>query len=60
MREIHAILLSGGRGSGKLPGEFRRSQNWIGGTKPSNTIFVPPTVEHMHQCLHDLEIFLHD
>jgi Fic family protein len=58
--EIHSILLSGGRGAGKLPGEFRRSQNWIGGTRPGNALFVPPPVDHLHQCLSDFEFFLHD
>src|SRR6266851_6277055 len=42
IREMHAILLRGGRGSNKTPGEFRRSQNWIGGTRPGNALFVPP------------------
>lgn len=60
LREIHAILLSGGRGSRKQPGEFRRSQNWIGGTRPGNALFVPPPVDHLNQCLSDFENFLHD
>lgn len=60
LREIHAILLAGGRGTGKLPGEFRNSQNWIGGTRPGNALFVPPPVEYMQDCLSDLEFFLHD
>lgn len=42
IREIHAILLGEGRGKEKAPGEFRRSQNWIGGTRPGNAAFVPP------------------
>jgi Fic family protein len=42
LRETHEILLSRGRGAGKSPGEFRRSQNWIGGTRPGNARFVPP------------------
>lgn len=42
LREIHGVLLSGGRGSAKQPGEFRRTQNWIGGTRPGNAVFVPP------------------
>jgi Fic family protein len=58
--EIHAVLLSGGRGAGMLPGEFRRSQNWIGGTRPGNALFVPPPVEPMQQCLYELEEFLHN
>ena len=60
IREIHSVLLSGGRGSGKLPGEFRRSQNWIGGTRPGNAMYVPPPVDHLDQCLSDWEKFLHD
>lgn len=60
LREIHHVLLSGSRGSGKLPGEFRRSQNWIGGTRPGNALFVPPPIDHLNQCLSDFENFLHD
>ncbi len=60
LKEIHGVLLSGGRGSGKLPGEFRRSQNWIGGTRPSNALFVPPPVDYLNDCLGDFENFLHD
>jgi Fic family protein len=60
LREIHKVLLTGGRGSAKLPGEFRRSQNWIGGTRPGNALFVPPPVDHLNQCLSDFESFLHD
>ncbi|MBM3894636.1 Fic family protein [Candidatus Dependentiae bacterium] len=59
LREIHAILLSGSRGSGKLPGEFRRSQNWIGGSRPGNARFVPPPPAEMLDCLSDFEKFLH-
>ncbi|MEI8054995.1 MAG: Fic family protein [bacterium] len=59
LREIHSVLLSGGRGSGKLPGEFRRSQNWIGGTRPGNALFVPPPVDKLNQCLANFENFLH-
>ncbi|HJD63177.1 MAG TPA: hypothetical protein LFW14_06495 [Rickettsia endosymbiont of Degeeriella rufa] len=51
LREIHNILLSGGRGSKKLPGKFRRSQNWIGGTRPGNALFVPPPVDYLNDCL---------
>jgi len=60
LREIHGILLSGSRGSTKLPGEFRRSQNWIGGTRPGNALFVPPPIEYLNECLTDFEKFLHD
>lgn len=60
LKEMHAILLSGGRGATKLPGEFRRIQNWIGGTRPANALFVPPPVDYLSECLNDFEIFLHD
>lgn len=60
LKEMHAILLAGGRGSSKLPGEFRQSQNWIGGTRPGNALFVPPPVENLPDCLSNLEKFLHD
>ena len=60
IREMHDVLLSAGRGSGKQPGEFRRSQNWIGGTRPGNARFVPPPPEKVMECLGDLETFLHE
>jgi Fic family protein len=60
VREIHAVLLSRGRGSGKDPGEFRRSQNWIGGTRPGNATFVPPPPQSVSDCMSALERFLHD
>jgi len=60
IREIHTILLRGGRGANKTPGEFRRSQNWIGGTRPGNASFVPPPPQQMMQCLDTFERFLHD
>jgi len=60
IREIHAILLRGGRGANKTRGEFRRSQNWIGGSRPGNASFVPPPPEQMMQCLDSFERFLHD
>lgn len=59
IREIHEILLSGSRGSTKQPGEFRRSQNWIGGTRPGNALFVPPPPEKVLDCMSDLEKFIH-
>lgn len=59
-REIHGVLLNRGRGSGLTPGEFRRSQNWIGGTRPGNAAFVPPPAEHVLECMSNLERFLHD
>lgn len=60
IREIHEVLLSRGRGSGKEPGEFRRSQNWIGGTRPGNASFVPPPPRNVAACMSALEKFLHD
>lgn len=59
LRETHAVLLSRGRGSGKLPGEFRRSQNWIGGTRPGNAAFVPAPHTAVAGAIGDLERFLH-
>jgi len=59
-REMHAILLSRGRGSERSPGEFRRSQNWIGGTRPGNAHFVPPPPQLVEDCMAALELFLHD
>lgn len=58
--EVHAILLRGGRGKNKQPGEFRRSQNWIGGTRPGNALFVPPPPNQVMECLGNLELYLHD
>lgn len=59
IREMHAILLSDGRGSNKQPGEFRTSQNWIGGTRPGNATFVPPPPERLIDCLDAFEKYLH-
>jgi Fic family protein len=59
IREIHGVLLSRGRGSGKSPGEFRRSQNWIGGTRPGNAHFVPPPHPAVEDCMAGLERFVH-
>ena len=59
IREIHGVLLSRGRGSGKDPGKFRRSQNWIGGTRPGNAHFVPPPHTAVEDCMAALERFLH-
>ncbi len=60
IREVHEILLSQERGNGKQPGEFRRSQNWIGGSRPGNAVFVPPPPEMLAECLNQFELFLHD
>ncbi|MBI5832397.1 MAG: Fic family protein [Armatimonadetes bacterium] len=58
--EVHARLLARGRGADKQPGEFRRSQNWIGGTRPGNAAFVPPPPGEIARCMADLERFIHD
>lgn len=60
IREVHEILLSKGRGRDKDPGEFRRSQNWIQGTRPGNALYVPPPPDRIPEAMGDLEKFLHD
>lgn len=60
LREIHAVLMKDARGGDKTPGEFRTSQNWIGGTHPGNAAYVPPPPHEMLQALDNLEKFLHD
>jgi len=60
IREIHEKLMNNARGGNKMPGEFRNSQNWIGGTRPGNARFVPPPPEDLMECLGDFEKFLHD
>lgn len=57
--DAHRLLLDGARGTGKQPGELRRSQNWIGGTRPGNAVFVPPPADHVANLLGDLERFIH-
>jgi Fic family protein len=59
LREMHEILLATGRGAQKTPGEFRQSQNWIGGTRPGNAALVPPPPQDVQHCMGDLEKFLH-
>jgi Fic family protein len=59
IREIHAALLADGRGSDKQPGEFRTSQNWIGGSRTGNATYVPPPHTVALDCLSDLEKFIH-
>ena len=59
LREMHAKLMARGRGSEKAPGEFRRSQNWIGGTRPGNAQFVPPPPQQVELCMAALESFIH-
>jgi Fic family protein len=60
IKEVHAILLVRGRGSNQTPGEFRRTQNWIGGTRPGNAAFVPPPADRVLECMGELELFLHN
>ena len=60
IREIHGVLMKGARGGHQAAGEFRRTQNWVGGTRPGNARFVPPPPHEMHAALDNLERFLHD
>ena len=60
LKQIHDLLLKKGRGSKKEPGEFRRSQNWVGGTRPGHALFVPPPPDQVLECLGALEKFLHN
>jgi Fic family protein len=60
LREVHARLMAGVRGGDKAPGEFRRSQNWLGGTRPGNARFVPPPAPEVLPAMSELEKFLHD
>lgn len=58
IKELHAELLRRGRGATKMPGEFRQSQNWIGGTHPGNAVYVPPPPQDLMDCLGALELFI--
>ncbi len=60
IKEIHKCLMSKGRGSASQPGEFRTSQNWIGGSRPGNAKFVPPPPDRLMECLGSFEKFFHD
>lgn len=60
LREMHAVLMDHPRGKSKTPGEFRRSQVWVGGTRPGNAAFVPPPPQELAHCLSAFEHFLHD
>ena len=60
LREVHGVLLAKGRGSEKQPGEFRTTQNWIGGSRPGNALFVPPPPDQVVECMGALENFLHN
>lgn len=58
IKELHAELLRRGRGSTKMPGAFRQSQNWIGGTRPGNAVYVPPPPHELMACMGALELFI--
>jgi Fic family protein len=60
LRQTHATLLQGVRGRHKQPGEFRKSQNWIGGSSLNDATFIPPHHEGLDALMSDLELFLHD
>ncbi len=60
IKEVHGVLLAKGRGSDKNPGEFRRNQNWIGGTRPGNALYVPPPPDQVAETMSSFEKFLHD
>jgi Fic family protein len=60
IREIHGVLLKQGRGAERQPGEFRRTQNWVGGSRPGNAIFVPPPADRVVECMGALERWLND
>lgn len=60
IRELHRILLQGVRGEHKTPGEFRKTQNWVGGSKPSNAVYVPPSIIDMGSLLSDFELFINN
>jgi len=59
IKQTHKILLKGVRGKHKLPGEFRRSQNWIGGASISDALFIPPTFDSVDDYMSDIEKFAH-
>jgi Fic family protein len=60
LREVHEVLMGHGRGAKLTPGQFRRTQVWIGGTRPGNAVFVPPPANELDDCLKHFERFLHD
>jgi len=60
IKEVHKVLLAKGRGSDTMPGEFRRTQNWLGGTRPGNTHFVPPPPDRVTDCMSNIKRVFHD
>lgn len=58
IQEIHEVLLAKGRGSHAQPGQFRKSQNWIGGSRPGDAAYVPPPPEYVMDCMGKLETFI--
>ncbi len=60
IRDTHKLLMSGVRGKNKYPGEYRRSQNWIGGTSPTDAVFVPPVFGEIPELISDIENFIHN
>ena len=60
IKELHDVLISGTRGGTKSPGNFRKSQNWIGGSKPENAIFIPPPPNEVIDCMNELEKYIHN
>ena len=60
IKEIHQILMAKGRGHDKAPGQFRRSQNWVGGSRPGNAAYVPPPANKVIECMSELEKFIHE
>jgi Fic family protein len=60
LREVHAVLMRGGRGGARQPGELRQVQNWLGGASPASARFVPPPAQHVPEAMSDLERFVND